>query len=342
MFPSRGEGAEQSAGLCGRKCRIVAAANGELEIVAVFRHALTLVVVTLCAWLCAVNAHAGPLEDAQAAISKGDDATALQIFKTLADQGEPHGQRNLGIMYLKGQGTSQNIAEAVRWIRLAANKGLAEAQNDLGLLYQRGWGVERNDAEAVKWYRRAADQGLVTSQISLGDAYTIGRGVSSNFGEALKWYRLAADQGSSYAENIIGITYERGISVAQDDAEAFRWYRRAANKVYDRAGDTWIHSPQYNFASMYAEGRGTAQDNVKALMWFMLAAAFGDTKAPAEFGVDLLGTSKLTALEQRDRLKALMTDAQIAEAERLAREWRPHPIVIIEPRTETGTETEAK
>jgi TPR repeat protein len=290
-----------------------------------------------CGLAFAANANAGPFEDAEAAVRKGDYATALQLFRTLADQGNTHAQRNVGIMYLKGQGVPQNIAQATKWIRTAADGGLAEAQNEVGIFYQRGWGVERNDAEAVKWYRRAADQGLVASQVNLADTYALGRGVPQDFGEALKWYRLAADQGSPYAENVVGIAYEHGVYVAQDDAEAFRWYRRAANKIYDRPGDTWIHSPQYNFALMYASGRGTAQDYVKALMWFILAAAFGDTKTPDEFGVNLLGTSKYTALEQRDRLVALMTGAQIAEAERLAREWRPHPVVTIEPRVETET-----
>ena len=86
---------------------------------------------------------------------------------------------------------------------------------------------------------------------------------------------------------------------------------------------------------MFASGRGTAQDYVQALMWFTLAAAFGDTKVPDELGVELVNTSKYTALEQRDRLVALMTSAQIAEAERLAREWRPHPMVTIERKLET-------
>ena len=307
--------------------------------VVLFRHKFASVAVALWAsssvLAFAVSANADPLEDAETAVGKGDYAAALQTFLTLADQGDTRAQRDIGIMYLKGQGVPQSPVEGMRWIRVAANGGLAAAQHELGLLYQRGWGVERNDAEAVKWYRLAADQGLAASQVNLADTYALGRGVPQDFGEALKWYRLAADQGSPYAENVIGIAYERGVSVAQDDAEAFRWYRRAANKIYDRPGDTWIHSPQYNFAAMYASGRGTAQDYVKALMWFTLAAAFGDTKAPDEFGVNLLGTSKYTALEQRDRLVALMTGAQIAEAERLAREWRPHPVVTIEPRTET-------
>jgi hypothetical protein len=217
-------------------------------------------------------------------------------------------------------------------MRIAANKGLADAQNEVGILYQRGWGVERNEAEAVKWFRLAADQGLVVAQNNLADTYALGLGVPQDFGEAFRWYHLAADQSSSYAENVIGIAYEHGVYVAQDYAEAFRWYRRAANKIYERPGNTWIHSPQYNIGAMYASGRGTAQNYVQALMWFILAAAFGDTKPPGPLGIKLVDTSKYTALEQRDRLMALMTSAQITEAERLALEWSPHPIVTIERR----------
>jgi len=302
------------------------------------RNELRPLAVALWALAFAVNANAGPFEDADTAFRQGDYATALQLFLTLADQGNTRAQRNIGIMQLKGQGIPQNVVEGMRWIRLAADGGLAEAQNDVGTSFQRGLGVQRNEAEAVKWYRLAADHGgLLAAQINLADTYAVGRGVPQDFGEALKWYRIAADQGSPYAENVVGLSYEHGVNVAQDDAEAFRWYRRAANKIYDRPGNTWIHSPQYNFASMYASGRGTAQDYVKALMWFTLAAAFGDTKPPDEFGVNLLGTSKLTAVEQRDRLAALMTSAQVAEAEKLARDWRPHPVVTIEPKIETET-----
>ena len=274
---------------------------------------------------------AGELEDAQAAIAAGDYVTGLRLLGTLADQDNPHAERLLGIMYVKGLGVPQDYAVGMRWLRLAADKGLADAQNEVGVLYRQGQGVERNEAEAVKWFRVAADKGgLVVAQNNLADSYVLGLGVAQDFGEAFKWYRIAADQSSSYAENVLGVAYEHGFNVAQDDAEAFRWYRRAANKVYDRPGNTWIHSPQYNIAAMYASGRGTAQDYVRALMWFSLAIAFGDTKPPAPLGIKLVDTSKYTALEQRDRLVALMTSAQIAEAEKLASEWRPHPVVTIE------------
>jgi uncharacterized protein len=297
----------------------------------VFRNPLISFAVTLSILASVLPVTAGELEDAQAAITNGDYVTALRLLGTLADQDNPHAERLLGIMYIKGLGVPQDNATAMRWLRLAADKGVPDAQNEVGVLYRQGQGVERNEAEAVKWFRVAADRGgLVVAQNNLADSYVLGLGVAQDFGEAFKWYRIAADQSSAYAENVLGVAYERGFQVAQDDAEAFRWYRRAANKIYDRPGNTWIHSPQYNIGAMYASGRGTAQDYVRALMWFNLAIAFGDTKPPAPLGIKLVDTSKYTALEQRDRLMALMTSTQIAEAERLASEWRPHPVVTIE------------
>jgi uncharacterized protein len=299
----------------------------------VFRNPLISFAVALWTLASVLPVNAGELEDAQAAITAGDYVTALQLLGKLVDQDNPSAERALGVMYIRGVGVAQDYAVGMRWLRLAADKGLADAQNEVGILYQQGLGVERNEAEAVRWFRRAADQGgLLVAQNNLADCYVLGLGVPQDFGEAFKWYRIAADQGSSYAENVMGVAYEHGFHVAQDDAEAFRWYRRAANKIYDRAGNTWIHTPQYNIAAMYASGRGTAQDYVKALMWFALAVGFGDTKPPAPLGIKLVDTPKQTAPEQRDRLMGLMTSAQIVEAEALAREWRPHLVVTIESR----------
>jgi uncharacterized protein len=297
-----------------------------------FRNPLMSLAVTLWTLAAVLPVNAGQLEDADAAVKSGDYVTALQLLGTLVEQDNIYAERMLGIMYIKGRGVPQDYAMGMRWMRIAAGKGLPDAQNEIGILYQRGWGAERSDAEAVKWFRLAADQGLVVAQNNLADIYALGLGVPQDFREAFKWYRIAADQSSSYAENVIGVAYEHGLYVTQDYAEAFRWYRRAANKIYERPGDTWIHSPRYNIGAMYASGRGTAQDNVRALMWFTLAAAFGDTKQPGPLGIKLLDTSTSTAPEQRDKLMALMTSAQIAEAERLANEWRPHPVVTIEPR----------
>jgi protein involved in temperature-dependent protein secretion len=58
---------------------------------------------------------------------------------------------------------------------------------------------------------------------------------------------------------------------------------------------------------MNEEGWGVPQDYVVAHMWFDLLAAQGDFKAANE----------------RDKVAANMTPDQIAEAQRLARDWKP-------------------
>jgi TPR repeat protein len=49
---------------------------------------------------------AGPWEDALAAYERSDYATALRLFRPLADQGFSKAQHNLGVMYANGQGVA--------------------------------------------------------------------------------------------------------------------------------------------------------------------------------------------------------------------------------------------
>ena len=68
-------------------------------------------------------ASANPLEDAAAAYQRGDYATALRLWRSLANQGHPYGQNNLGAMYAEGQGVPQDYIEAHKWFNLAEVAG---------------------------------------------------------------------------------------------------------------------------------------------------------------------------------------------------------------------------
>ena len=63
-----------------------------------------------------------------------------------------------------------------------------EAQFELGYRYNRGEGVTEDDAEALRWYRLAAEQGSARAQFSLGVMYDCGEGVTIDDAEALRWY----------------------------------------------------------------------------------------------------------------------------------------------------------
>ena len=55
---------------------------------------------------------AGPLEDANAAYDRGDFATALRLFRPLADQGVASAQIQSRPHVRNGRGVPQNYAEA--------------------------------------------------------------------------------------------------------------------------------------------------------------------------------------------------------------------------------------
>jgi hypothetical protein len=115
----------------------------------------------------------------------------------------------------------------------------------------------------------------------------------------VRWLRLAADQGFASAQLYLGLMYDLGHGVPQDYQEAVPWYRLAAGQGHFYA--------QYNLGGMYGLGRGVPQDYVQAHLWYNLAASQGYQAA-----------AKL-----RDSLAQKMMPAQVAEAQRLAREWRP-------------------
>jgi TPR repeat protein len=80
-------------------------------------------------------AHADQLDDAAAAYDRGDYVTAFRLIRPLALSGDPVAQYHLGLMYLNGEGTRQNAAEATKWFRLAAEQGDPRAQLSIGISY---------------------------------------------------------------------------------------------------------------------------------------------------------------------------------------------------------------
>ena len=159
--------------------------------------------------------------------------------------------------------------------------------------------LKRDYATAIKEFLPFAEQGHAGAQHILGVMYSAGRNVPQDYVEALKWFRKAAEQGNDSAQFCLGRMYDKGEGVPQDHAEAARWYQKAAEQGNDSA--------QFFLGFMYYLGEGVPQDYVQAHMWSNLAAAQGS----------------LVAADSRDKTAELMTREQIAEAQRLAREWKP-------------------
>jgi len=95
--------------------------------------------------------------------------------------------------------------------------------------------------------------------------------------------------------------FEDGVKAARqgDYATALKEWKLLAEQGHASA--------QYNLGVMYANGQGVPQDYIQAHMWWNLSAAQGDKDA----------------VHNRDIVASKMSPERIAEAQRLAREWRP-------------------
>ena len=166
---------------------------------------------------------------------------------------------------------------------------------------------ERGDyATAFRLMKPLGEKGDAKAQHNLGVMYDYGRGVPQDYNKALKWYRMAAEKGIPEAQHNLGLMYFNGQAVPQNYAEAAKWYRRAAEQG--------MPDSQVNLGIMYYHGQGVLQDYVLAHMWLNLAAS----QYPASVRENLNDV-----VHYRDIVKSLMTPVQIAEAQRLAREWKP-------------------
>lgn len=231
----------------------------------------------------------------------------LKGLQETADAGNVFAQDILEQIYFHGYGLSE-LRESAEAGNVFAQRALGDHYSTGGFMYCSGC-LPRDPAKAEKWWLKAAEQGDARAQTHLGFLYRGGYGVPEDGAEAEKWFRRAAEQGVVRAQFRLGDMYGRGQGVPVDAAEAARWLRRAAEQ--DSAAGKYKVGfsvlAQYRLGLMYEKGQGVSRDYVMAHMWLNLAAVRGYQVASSN----------------RDRIANKMTQTQISEAQRLAREWKP-------------------
>jgi hypothetical protein len=129
-----------------------------------------------------------------------DEAKAVCMISSAAQQGYPRAQSRLGCMYRDGRGVKQNIKEAIRLLRLAADQGEAIAQYSLGIMIRDGNGILKDDNMAFGLIYYAAKQNLAVAQYTMGLMLENGQGVKKNHKNATLLLSLAMDNGCKEAE----------------------------------------------------------------------------------------------------------------------------------------------
>ncbi len=124
---------------------------------------------------------------------------------------------------------------------------------------------------------------------------------------AARIWKSWAEKGNAEARTLLGAMYWSGEGVPRNHAEAARLYLLAANQGYARA--------QNDIGFMLAFGEGIPpRDDVEAYKWLTLAIARYTSK-----NQDRLDQ----AIKDKATLAQRMTKAQIAEAEKRVKAWKP-------------------
>jgi hypothetical protein len=165
-------------------------------------------------------------------------------------------------------------------------------------------------AALAAWLALGSFAGLVACGPVDTDSAPRDRAASHPPTNQLQRLRQDADQGSRLAQYVLGVMYQLGEIVPQDYAEAAKWVQHAADQDLTIA--------QFVLGEMYAVGHGVPKDDVRAHMWLSLS----ETRAAHIEGAQKLESD---ARAMRTTLELRMTPAQIAEAQQLAREWKPKP-----------------
>jgi hypothetical protein len=135
---------------------------------------------------------------------------------------------------------AQKYIDEMKWCRLAADKGDVFCLKEIGRLYMLGQGVVQDYAEALYWYQMAGEHGDDEAQASIGYLYYYGWGVNRNYTEAMRWFRMAADQGNASAQVGIGLMTAHGDGAIKDCVTAKQWFDKAVatqNEAAPRARD---------------------------------------------------------------------------------------------------------
>jgi len=203
-----------------------------------------------------------------------------------------------------------DCATAVSNYQALAEKGNIQAFKRLGYFSLIGYCAKRDWLDAAKWYGRATTTGDEDAAGSLGH---IGRNWRFMYKTPMdpiiyEMIEKAAKRGSAVSQFSLAVM-NFPISDPTFDGkkgnlnEALIWYRRAADQ-----GDV---DSLVAMGIAYADGIGVPQDYVEAHKWFNVAA-------PRSKFEDI----RNDIMKRRDDLAAKMTPTQIAEAQKLAREWR--------------------
>lgn len=239
------------------------------------------------------------MRDAMTAYRAGDYDKAFPLYKAAYSKlGVPEAADMEGQMYLLGQGTPRDTAQAIIWLKKATESfhvsfdeqrfnpdnpdvmnGYTEAAMTLAKIYAVGWDVPADAKQARHWFNKADTFGYIPATYVLGILDEMHYGDEGTLKDAVDHLSRAARIGYAPAQYELGVIYYTGgDGVPQDKARAGAWLLAAAKSGHPDA--------LYAVGRMYDLGEGgTKADPEKALTLYKSAAVKGQPDAQDAIGL---------------------------------------------------------
>ena len=177
-------------------------------------------------------------DEALAAFQSGEKRNAVDIWSTLANEGDVEAAWMLGALHYTGEISDNGLPDfekAVGFLSQAALTGHCLACNALGNLLYFGAGIKKDESAARRWFKLAAEQGDDNAEASLGYLYEKGEGGEENFEGAVSLYSRAAQHGNAEAQYRLGLAYLAGRGAQQNAVLALFWLAKAGDQGHASA-----------------------------------------------------------------------------------------------------------
>ena len=160
---------------------------------------------------------------------------AAEELEQIANQGDPHAQYFMGLLFRDGGLLVPDAEQAKHWLELSAQE-LPDAQYALGKLYLSDDSDMHDPAKGLYWLQHAADRGHEYAAYRLGKEYLAGENISRDTVKAAAYLRQAAEQSNPYAQYLLGKLYLTGEGIPRNENEAQYWFSVAERNGHAYAG----------------------------------------------------------------------------------------------------------
>lgn len=259
------------------------------------------------------------------------EACSYAFLLSAAQRGQVAAQCQVGLAHRDGAlGVNVDRELALHWLGLSAQGGNVQAQVALASMLASGLGVKKDPDKALYWYLLAAQQGDAVAQWNVSNFFRLGTGgVAKDLKQAYMWCLKSASQGFAPAKAALGVLMlkmkksEEGGALLWEAAKAgdgeaqfnlALWLEQnpANEQVFGtsldwcfRAAQAGISIAQAKLGLRYVVGDGVLSDLVEACKWFYIASQHGER----------------SSMENLKKAQALLTAAQVGEAQRRAHSW---------------------